>query len=112
MDELTRLLAAYRDAVPTPDPSAEFMPGLWRKIERYRSPERVLRRFAQIFALVAAATAVVVGAVLIPRLQTAPVYSASYIDVLENETGELAYADVAQEHQLHPDRAPEAPPAK
>lgn len=99
MDELTRLMAAYREAIPDPDPAPGFMPGLWRKIELHRSPERTLRRFAQIFALVAAATAVLVGAVLVPRLQMAPVHSASYVDVLENETGEMAYASPSQPPQ-------------
>lgn len=97
MDELTRLLGKYRESLPDPEPGPDFMPGLWRKIERYRSPERTLRRFAQVFALLAAATAVLVGAVLVPRLQMAPVHSASYIDVLENETGEMAYAMPAPE---------------
>jgi len=105
MDELTRVLAAYRESVPDPEPGPNFMPGLWSKIERHRSPERTLRRFAQVFALLAAATAVLVGAVLVPRLQMAPVHSASYVDVLENESGEMAYASPGQ-------RPPEAPPAR
>ena len=105
MDELTKLLGTYRESFPDPEPGPDFMPGLWRKIERHRSPERMLRRFAQVFALLAAATAVLVGAVLVPRLQMAPVHSASYIDVLENETGEMAYAMPAQP-------APEAVPGR
>jgi hypothetical protein len=105
MDELTKLLERYRESLPDPEPGPDFMPGLWRKIEQHRSPERMLRRFAQIFALLAAATAVLVGVVLVPRLQMAPVHSASYIDVLENETGEMAYAMPVQTPQ-------EAPPVR
>ena len=105
MDEFTRLLGTYRESLPDPEPGPDFMPGLWRRIESRRSPERTLRRFAQIFALFAAATAVLVGAVLVPRLQMAPVHSASYVDVLENETGEMAYALPAQPPQ-------EAPPVR
>ncbi len=105
MEELTRLLEAYREAVPDPDPGPGFMPGLWRKIDQRRSPERVLRRFAEAFALLAAATALLVGVILVPSLQMAPVHTASYVDVLENETGEMAYASPAQPPQ-------EAPPGR
>src|SRR5690242_5545546 len=97
MDEITRLLAAYREAVPDPEAGPGFVPGLRRKIELRRSPERTLRRFAQVFALLAAATAVLVGAVLVPRLQMAPVHRASYVDVLDDATDEMAYAIPGQE---------------
>ena len=93
MDELTRVLAAYREAVPDPEPGESFMPGLWARIDARRSPVRVLRAFAHAFAVLAAVTVLLIATVLIPRLQTAPVYSASYVDVLENEhAGELAEA--------------------
>jgi hypothetical protein len=105
MDDLTKLLGTYRESLPDPEPGPDFMPGLWSKIERHRSPERTLRRFAEAFALLAAATAVLVGAVLVPRLQMAPVHSASYVEVLENETGEMAYAMPVQPPQ-------EAPPVR
>jgi len=105
MDDLIRLLGTYRESLPDPDPGPDFMPGLWRKIERHRSPERMLRRFAEAFALLAAATALLVGAILVPRLQMAPIHSASYVEVLENESGEMAYAMPAQSpHEVPPVR--------
>ncbi len=109
MDELTKLLAAYRDAVPDPEPSANFMPGLWQKIEARRSPVLVLRRFAQGLVMAAAAFALLIGTVFIPRMQNAPVYSASYVDVLANEQSiEMAYADSGQTRDLPagPETAP------
>jgi hypothetical protein len=105
MDELTKVFAAYRDAVPDPEPGADFMPGLWARIEARRSPARVLRTFAHAFAMLAAVTVLLIATVLIPRLQTAPVYSASYVDVLESEhAGEMAYADVPQPSEAPPVR--------
>lgn len=86
MDQLNQLFAAYRDAIPDPEPGPNFMPGLWQKIEARRSvsPVAIMRRFAQVFAAAAVAMALLVGAVVIPRMQSAPVYSATYVDVLAN----------------------------
>jgi hypothetical protein len=105
MDELTKLFTAYRDAVPGPEPGPDFMPGLWARIESRRSPVRVLRAFAQAFAMLAAVTVLLIATVLIPRFQAAPVYSASYVDVLENEHAiEMSYADAPQPREAPPVR--------
>jgi len=99
MDQLSELFAAYRDAVPDPEPGPDFMPGLWLRIEARRSmsPVAVMRRFAQVFAAAAVAMALLVGAVVIPRMQIAPVYSASYVDVLVNaHTSEIPDADAGR----------------
>lgn len=105
MDELAKLFAAYREAVPDPEPGPSFMPGLWQRIESRRSsPLLVFRRLAQFFATVAVGFALLIGSVIIPRMQNAPVYNATYVDVLANEhTGELAYADIPQskDHPAH-----------
>jgi hypothetical protein len=85
MDELGRLLGQYRNAVPDPEASADFMPGMWRKIEARRSSVRTLRRFTEAFVTLAAALALLVGAVLIPQMQREAVYSATYVDVLAAE---------------------------
>ena len=86
MDQLSELFAAYRAAVPDPEPGPDFMPGLWQRIEARRtfSPVAIMRRFAQVFAAAALAMALLVGAVVMPRMQSAPVYSATYVDVLAN----------------------------
>jgi hypothetical protein len=112
MDELTKLFAAYKEAVPDPEPGPAFMPELWRRIESCRSPLLVFRRFAQVFATAAVGFALLIGSVVIPRMQNAPVYNASYVDVLANEhTGELAYADLpqSQDHQLRDGDSPRIP---
>ena len=105
MDDLEKLFGNYRDAIPDPEPSAAFTPGIWRKIEARRSPVRIWRRMAEAFVTVAALVTLVIGTLLIPRLQRAPIYSASYVDVLAAEHSNQDYAEV-----VHPESFSEAPP--
>jgi hypothetical protein len=81
--KLDALFAEYRSACPDPDGSANFMPGLWQKIEARRNESvSVFRRLAQVCVLATAALTLAI-AILIPRLQTEPVYTATYVDVLD-----------------------------
>ncbi len=96
MDDLSRLFGAYRDAIPDPEPSADFMPGLWKRIDSRRSSVLLLRRFTQAFVTLAAVVTVLVGVVLIPYVQALPVYSATYIDVLaeaQSNNDAMAYTE-------------------
>jgi len=82
--KLDALFAEYRSAFPDPDASANFMPGLWQRIETRRSANvNVFRRLAQICVGATLALTVLMGVVLIPHFEKLPVYSASYVDVLE-----------------------------
>jgi len=82
--KLDALFAEYRGAFPDPEGGADFMPGLWRKIENRRMEiSRTFRRLAQLFV---AATVF-----LIVLLNTASMsstdegetlYSQSYVEVL------------------------------
>ena len=85
MDDLEKLFSEYRDALSDPEPSAAFTTGIWRRIEARRSPVPFIRRMAEAFAAVAALVTLLIGTFLIPRMQNAPVYSATYIDVLAAE---------------------------
>lgn len=97
MDELEQLFSQYRESLPDPEPSAMFTPGVWKRIEARRSPIRLVRRMAEAFVAVAAVVTLLIGTFLIPRLQSAPVYSASYIDVLAAEHNDtLDYADAVR----------------
>jgi len=81
--KLDALWVEYRDACPDPEASAGFMPGIWQRIEARRSANlNIFRRLAQACVVATVALTIVMGAVLIPRLERLPVYSASYIDVL------------------------------
>jgi hypothetical protein len=93
--KLDALFAEYRSACPDPDSGADFMPNLWRKIEARRMEGvSVFRRMAQL-CLVATAALTLLMAVLIPRLQREPVYTANYVDVLD-----AAHADEASPLQM------------
>ena len=79
---LGSLFAEYRQAVPDPEPSAGFMPGLWRRIEARRNENvSIFRRFAQVCML--ATAALTLAMVAITHIQSEPVYSATYVDVLD-----------------------------
>jgi hypothetical protein len=83
LDALGTLLREYRDACPDPETGAGFMPGLWQRIEARRMANlTIFRRLAQACVAATIALTIVMGVVLIPRLERLPVYSASYIDVL------------------------------
>jgi hypothetical protein len=60
-DRLSELFAAYRTAVPDPESSAAFVPGLWEKIDARRSFAYSLKRFAQGLITAAAAVCLVMG---------------------------------------------------
>jgi anti-sigma-K factor RskA len=87
-DKLSSLWAQYRDACPDTEPGVNFMPQLWQKIEARRTVAAsvLLRRWAEVWLVATVALAIVMGAFLIPRFQSAPggspTYQASYVDVL------------------------------
>ena len=79
---LDSLFAEYRQAIPDPEPSPGFMPGLWRRIEARRNESvSIFRRFAQVCML--ATAALTLAMVVITHVQNQPVYSSSYVDVLD-----------------------------
>ena len=81
--KLDGLFAEYRSACPDPDGGVNFMPSLWQKIEARRNESvSVFRRLAQACVLATAALTLAM-VILIPRIQTEPVYTATYVDVLD-----------------------------
>jgi hypothetical protein len=84
-DKLDALWAEYRDACPDPEPTAGFTPGLWQRIEARRVANlTIFRRLAQVCVGATLALTVVLGLVLIPRIEQAPT-STSYADALAAE---------------------------
>ena len=84
-DNLDALWAEYRDACPDPEPSAQFMPKLWQKIEARRlETTSVFRHMAQAWVMAALALTLII-VVLLPRLRHEQVYSANtYVEVLDD----------------------------
>jgi hypothetical protein len=82
-DRLDGLWKEYREACPDPEASAGFIPGLWQRIEARRAANfSIFRRLAQVCVGATLALAVLMAAVLIPRLENALFYNATYVDVL------------------------------
>ena len=81
-NELNGLFAEYKQAIPDPDPGANFMPELWRKIEARQSFALRVRKLTQVFVGAAAAVCLVFAMIeVIPGSSRAEVHG-SYIDVL------------------------------
>jgi len=97
---LDRLLAAYRDAIPDPEPRADFMPRVWRGIEAKRSVPMSVRHIAQSFITAAAAICLLLSVILLRPSTPAPVFTtASYVDVLVSDQApeRLAYAEISRD---------------
>lgn len=82
--KLASLWAKYREACPDPEPSPEFVPELWRKIEarRQATVSLLLRRWAEVCVMAAVALALLVSTLPIPHSLRLPVYQSTYLDVL------------------------------
>lgn len=91
---LDSLFAAYREACPAPDGSAEFMPKLWQRIEarRVEATTSIFRRLAQV-CVAATAVLVILTTVMMPSSsQDSEVfYSSTYADVLAADLVDQAY---------------------
>lgn len=83
--KLDALFAEYRAALPDIEGSTGFGPELWRRIEAKRNESIfAFRHFARIWVVAAAAVLALI-AVANPLVQSDPaLYSASYVDVLDN----------------------------
>lgn len=96
LDELFR---AYRKSYSDPEPGPNFMPALWRAIDSRRSFSLAFGRWARGFVTAAAALAMVMAIlVAIPSRQISPVYMATYLDVLvdDTRTDNPAYIEVVR----------------
>jgi hypothetical protein len=82
-EKLDALLAAYRAACADRDPSPEFMPRLWERIEARRSVTYSLRRWAQAFVTAAAVICLLLGFLLTTASrQPSPVDRSTYVEAL------------------------------
>lgn len=84
-DELSRLLAAYRDACPAPEAKADFMPRLWERIDGSQNWTRQLWKWANgMMAAAAAASLFFVMLQLLPK-HSLEFYGATYLETLANQ---------------------------
>jgi len=93
-DKLDSLWVEYREACPDPDPSPDFMPRLWQQIEKRRNANAsVFRRLAQICVMATVALTLLIGAVVIPRIQAEAFFAGSYAEELAAEHSNADFTD-------------------
>lgn len=114
---LDGLFAAYRDACPDPEPSPDFMPRLWARIEGRRQTQDVFawRRWAQAFLSLAAVACLLIVVLQVVPQSTSAYFRSTYIDQLSEDDGpehmllsDVASVDVRQ--SLQPAALQEAAP--
>jgi hypothetical protein len=91
-ERLDALFQAYRDC-PTPEPSANFMPTLWARIESRQRFAFSFRRLAGAFVTAALALSVALGVYLAIPQSNQSYYSQTYIEATA-AAGNLNTADI------------------
>ena len=81
-NELEQLFGQYKRHAPDPDPSASFMPGLWRRIETRQSLVLRVRRLTQVFVAAAAAICMVFALFLTVPGSDNSGLNGNYVDLL------------------------------
>jgi hypothetical protein len=80
-DKLDSLWRAYRAACPDQEPSANFMPGLWQRIEARRNFAFSFQRMVRGFVTVAAALTIAIG-VYVSLPSPTPASETNYLEAL------------------------------
>ena len=79
---LDELFHAYRDACPDPEPSVNFMPAMWAKIEAREASRTIFSRFAKGLVTAALGASVLMG--LLSGYSSQPIVTSegSYLQAL------------------------------
>lgn len=81
-ERLNALFRAYRDACVAPDPSPNFMPEIWQKIEARQKSVFAFGRVARVFVTAAMALTVAMAVYLSAPHNRAAFYTESYVEAL------------------------------
>ncbi len=114
---LDELFEAYRDACPDPEPSPDFMPRLWARIEGRRQMQDAFawRRWAEAFLSLAVVTCLLIVVLQVLPPATSAYERSTYIEQLSEDDGpeHMLLQDVATA-DTHPPLQPadmrEVPP--
>ena len=79
---LDDLFRAYRNACPDPEPSVNFMPELWAKIEAREACSTIFNRVAKTLVTAALGASVIMGLISASYSQPGAAYDGSYIQAL------------------------------
>ena len=102
---LDELFGRYRQSCPDVEPSAHFMPALWRKIEVRHSFPILFRQWGRSFVTVSAALCLLL--LVLNLAVTPPQIGVSYTDALMAETSaEQTYYTEALRNAPSPDVFP------
>ena len=99
-ERLDALFRAYHSACPVPEPSANFMPNLWAKIESRQRFTFSLRRMAAGFVTAAVALSLAIG-VYTSRPHANPNSPQTYLEALA-EARPLDAPEIVGSAQLDP----------
>ncbi|MBM3762942.1 MAG: hypothetical protein FJW36_22170 [Acidobacteria bacterium] len=91
--QLDELLGCYRAACPEIEPGANFMPGVWARIDVRRKSEQGIVRWATWFAMVAAMFVMVLGIMMYRNPNPLP--QRAYIEKLTDEISEDHFLEAA-----------------
>lgn len=100
--KLNELFAAYRQACPESDASANFMPKLWAQIDARRKSDAGIWRWVNAFASVAAVVVMVLGILVYQHPN--PLQQRAYIEKLTDEISEDHFLDSAYVAKAKPMR--------
>jgi hypothetical protein len=109
MESLDELFRAYRDACPAPEPSPDFMPAMWARIEARETSANWLGRFAKGLVTAALATSLILGMTLSSRSsrnRSSSFFDATFVDALRADqmaTLEPLHIDRISELEMTPD---------
>jgi hypothetical protein len=85
-EALNALFASYRAASPDPEPSVNFMPQLWQKIEARERTSKVFTRWTRNLVTAALALSTLLAlAVEISRSRVVALPSQTYVEVLAED---------------------------
>ncbi len=92
--DLRELFERYREACEPPEPSANFMPAIWQKIEAAQTSSWLFGKMARGFVTAAVAVSCILALFLaLPSPQNSAFENGSYVEVLA--------ADHASENSLY-----------
>ena len=104
---LDQLFGCYRQSCPDVEPSPNFMPALWQKIEARHSFPFLFRKLGRSFVTASAALCLLL---LVLNLAMTPQIGISYADALMAETSaEQTYYTEAMTSTPSPESVPAAP---
>jgi hypothetical protein len=84
-ERLDGLFRAFAEC-PTPEPSANFMPDLWARIDSRQNLTFSFRRLANAFVTAAVAVSIALGVWMSYPRSNQSFYSQTYVEALENSS--------------------------